>query len=470
MGRRKKPRIVEGIAISGIADKGMSVGRDEEGQVYFLQGGIPGDEITAVITRKKKGVPFGKVKEVTKESIHKADPFCEHFGVCGGCKWQNLDYNIQLQQKEQQVRDAIKRIAKVKPEEFLEILGNEEIKEYRNKLEFSFSNKRWLTEEEVASGEEIKQTKALGFHRPGVFDKIVEINHCHLQNDLSNKIRNKIRELTSNEEFEYYDIRNQKGFLREVVIRSNSFGEFMIILICGDDRSEKISFIKNELIQQFPQIKSFYHIINQKPNSSFFDLEPVHDYGAKYLREKLGETKYLIGPKSFFQTKTNQAKRLYDIAKNFADIQSNDIVYDLYTGLGSIALYVADQCKSVVGIEEIEEAINIAKLNAAENNSDHAVFYAGDVKDILNPEFIQIHGKADLIITDPPRAGMHKDVVNMLLEASAPKIVYISCNPSTQARDISILSEKYDLIKIQPVDMFPHTHHVESVALLKLRK
>jgi 23S rRNA (uracil1939-C5)-methyltransferase len=469
MGRRRRPKIVKGIAISGIADKGLSVGRDEAGQVYFLDGGVPGDVVEAIIKKKKKGVPFGSVIALTEASVHRVEPFCEHFGVCGGCKWQHLSYEEQIRQKENQVRDAVRRIAKVEAGNFLPILGNAQMTEYRNKLEYSFSSKRWITEEEIASGEKFPDRKALGFYRPGTFDKVIDVNTCHLQNNITNLIRNYIRNITDGEDFEYYDHRNNKGFLRNIVVRTNKKGEVMLILIFGEEQKEKIRSISNQVISEFPQIVSVFHIINPKQNSSFSDLEPEHVFGTPYLTETLGKVQYHIGPKSFFQTNTLQAEQLYSIARDFADIQPEDNVYDLYTGLGSIALFVADQCKQVVGIEEIEEAIEWAKENAKVNKINNAIFYAGDVKDILTDDFVDKHGKADIIITDPPRAGMHKDVVDMFLKLETPKIVYISCNPSTQARDIGLLSEKYDLETIQPVDMFPHTHHVESVALLKLR-
>lgn len=466
MGRRK-PKQVTNIKISGIADKGMCVGRDESGSVYFLQGGVPGDTVDAVITRKKKGVPFGFVKNLLEPSEHRVDPFCDHFGVCGGCKWQHLAYSEQIAQKEQQVRDAIRRIAKVEAKEFLPIVGNPQMKAYRNKLEYSFSNKRWITEEEVASGVEITQSKALGFHRPGVFDKIVDIDQCHLQIDISDQIRNYIRDFTQGEEYDYYEVRAQKGFMREMVVRTNREGEVMLTLVFGIDKKDEIKALSDALIAKFPQIISLFHIINQKMNNTFFDLEPRHYYGAKYLTERLENIQYKIGPKSFFQTNTLQAEKLYQITREFADIQEGDNVYDLYTGLGSIALFVAEKCSHIVGIEEVEEAIDLAKENAKLNNIDHATFYAGDVKDILTDAFVEKHGKADIIITDPPRSGMHKDVVEMLTKTGAEKIVYISCNPATQARDIGLMSDHYTLEKIQPVDMFPHTHHVECIALLK---
>ncbi len=469
MGRSRKPKRAYGISITGIADKGMCVGRDENGVVYFLEGGVPGDKVDAIIKKKKKGVPFGVVTEVLELSPHRTASFCEHFGTCGGCKWQHLSYEEQINQKERQVKDAIRRIAKVEAGSFLPILGNEKMREYRNKLEYSFSSKRWITEEEVASGEKIPDRKALGFYRPGTFDKVIDIEKCHLQDNVTNRIRNYIRTITSDDDFEYYDHRNNKGFLRNIVVRTNKEGQVMLINIFGEDDKEKIKDISDKVIKEFPEIVSLFHIINPKQNSSFSDLEPVHDYGTPYLTETLENVKYHIGPKSFFQTNTYQAEKLYSIARDCADIQPDDNVYDLYTGLGSIALFVADQCRQIVGIEEIEEAIDWAKENAKVNGIDNAVFYAGDVKDILTDEFVEKHGKADIIITDPPRAGMHKDVVDMFLKLETPKIVYISCNPSTQARDIGLLSEKYDLETIQPVDMFPHTHHVESVALLKLR-
>lgn len=469
MGRSRKPKIVRDILISGIADKGLSIGRDTAGVVYFLEGGVPGDKVSAIIKKKKKGVPFGFVIEVNELSPHRAEPFCEHFGVCGGCKWQHLSYAEQIAQKEKQVRDAITRIAKVMPVEFRPIMGNQDMTGYRNKLEFSFSNKRWVTKEEISSGEPIEDRKALGFYRPGTFDKVIDIEKCHLQPDISNKIRLFIRSLTAGEEFDYYDIRANKGFLRNMVVRTNAKGQVLLILIFGSEKPALMREITDALISKFPEIVSIYHFINAKGNSSYYDLEPIHVYGDTYLKETLEDKTYQIGPKSFFQTNTKQAELLYDLARSFADIQPGDNVYDLYTGLGSIALFIADRCKQVVGIEEIAAAIEGAKENARENDIHNAVFYAGDVKDILTDSFVEKHGKADIIITDPPRAGMHKEVVEMFLKLEVPKIVYISCNPSTQARDIGLLSEKYTLEIIQPVDMFPHTHHVESVALLKLK-
>lgn len=466
MGRRKL-KIVPNITMTGIADKGRAVGRDSEGQVYFVEGAVPGDTISVAYKRKKKGIPFGRVHEIETPSEHRIEPFCQHFHICGGCKWQNLEYDAQLKYKEYFVYNAIKRLGKMEADDMQPIMGSELTKYYRNKMEFSFSNKRWITEEEVASGEEITERDALGFFKAGTFDKVVDIHECYLQNDPSDEIRNYIREITEGK-YDYYDPKTHQGWLRNYVIRTNVKGDVMIIFSFNYELKEDREYILDAMLEKFPQIISMYYVFNTKVNSVTINLPYHYYYGEKDITEQLGDIEFLIGPKSFFQTNPTQAKRLYDLAKEYAQFTGEENVYDLYTGLGSIALYVADQVKHITGIEDIEEAIDYAKINQKHNNIENATFYTGDVKDILTTEFIQKHGKPDVIITDPPRAGMHKDVVEVLKHSGAKRIVYVSCNPATQARDMDLLRDKYKLTKMRPVDMFPHTHHVENVSLLEL--
>ena len=467
MGRRKRPRkIVPHISLTGIADKGKAVGRDSEGQVYFVEGGVPGDVVTVEVVKKKKGVPFAKVVEIEEASTERITPFCEHFDLCGGCKWQNLSYESQLIHKEKSVQNAIQRIAKVEIDEWQPILACAQEKFYRNKLEYSFSSARWMTDEEIQSDKIIEDKKGLGFNKSGTFDKVIDLNNCYLQASPSNEIRNWLRSYTSSEDFEYYNSRSKKGWLRNIMIRSTEKGEILILLsIAKEDKERRIALL-DDMLKEFPAIVSMFYVLSDKMNSTTIDLEYIHYYGDKILTEYLGDIAFHIGPKSFFQTNTPQAKNLYDIVKEYADFQGTENVYDLYTGLGSIALYVANDVKHVTGIEEVPEAIHYANINKELNKIENATFYVGDVKDILTDEFIEKHGKADTIITDPPRVGMHKEVVETLLKAEPNKIVYVSCNPATQARDLQLLSEKYKVSKIRPVDMFPHTHHIETVALL----
>ena len=466
MGRRNRRKNVEGILLSGIADKGKAVGRDDGGQVYFLDGGVPGDRVNAVILRKKKGVPFGAVTEIIEPSPDRIDAFCKHFDLCGGCKWQNLSYEMQLHHKELQVKNAIQRIAGLEADQWEDVLACEETKHYRNKLEYSFSSARWMTEEEIESGEEIADKKGLGFNKSGTFDKVIDLGECFLQPEPSNQIRNWLREYTRTNEFEYYNSRSRKGWLRNIMLRNNREGEFMVLLSVAYKSEEKLYPLLDAMKAEFPAISSIFYVVSDKMNSVTIDLPYHHYFGQEVLNESLGNVKFHIGPKSFFQTNTKQAEKLYDVVKEYAEFDGSENVYDLYTGLGSIALYVADQVKSITGIEEIKEAIYYADQNKELNEIENASFYVGDVKDILTDAFISAHGKADIIITDPPRVGMHKEVVETILRAEPKKIVYVSCNPATQARDINLLSEKYIVKKIRAVDMFPHTHHVETVALL----
>ena len=470
MGRRsRKPKFVENVRLSGIADKGKAVGRDPEGQVYFVDGGVPGDLVTVQVQKKKKGVPFGKVSVLQEASEERIEPFCPHFDLCGGCKWQNLSYKAQLEHKTEYVQSAIRRIGKVEVEQWEDILGGEKTQYYRNKLEYSFSSARWMTEEEISSNEEITNKKGLGFNKSGTFDKVIDLSVCFLQTKTTDELRNWLREYTSGEDYKYYNSRGKSGWLRNIMIRTNEKGEILILLSIAYEDGDLRPKLMDDMKEAFPSIVSMYYVISDKMNSTTIDLEYVHYHGKDVLLENLGHVQFEIGPKSFFQTNTTQAKALYDIVKEYADFQGNENVYDLYTGLGSIALYVAKDVKSITGIEEIPEAIHYANVNKELNKIENASFYVGDVKDILTEEFVAKHGKADVIITDPPRVGMHKEVVETLVESGAKKIVYVSCNPATQARDLEILSEKYAVKKMRPVDMFPHTHHVETVALLELK-
>lgn len=469
MGRRRRfPPMLHQVTFTAIADKGRCVGRDPEGQVVFAEAAAPGDVADVRIFKKRKGVLWGKAVHFHQQSTERVTPFCEHFGVCGGCKWQHISYEAQLKHKEGVVRDAVDRLAKVDIEDFQSILGADPTTYYRNKLEFGCANRRWLTEEEVADESISQMQDVIGFHRAGAYDKIIQIDHCYLQADPSNTLRNGIGELARQMEVPFFDMRERHGLLRQMMVRTSSLGETML-LIAFYEESDLIEPLLQAIIDQYSEVTSLYYCINGKVNEFLLDLPFVHFHGKTTVEETLGHVRYLIGPKSFFQTNPNQAVTLYDTAMEFADLQGDENVYDLYTGIGSIALYAAKHCEQVVGIEEIAAAIDDAKVNAKLNDIDNVRFYAGDVKDILTPEFAAEHGKPDVLITDPPRAGMHPKVVQMLIELGAPKLVYVSCNPATQARDFALLDEHYRVAKLRPVDMFPHTSHIETVALLLKR-
>ena len=461
--------VLPNVRITGIADRGKGVGRTDDGLVVFVEGAVPGDSVDVFVQKKKGGFAEGYATEFREMSPNRVAPFCRHFEVCGGCKWQNLDYQTQLAHKQQVVEDSLRRIGKVEVGEFQPILGAPETVFYRNKLEFAFANRRWLTLAEMQAGEP-NEANVLGFHKAGAFDKLIDIQRCWLQADPSNAIRNGIREIAFEQNLEFYDMRRHTGFLRNLVVRLTTTGELMLTVSVAQPDEEKIRAFLDAILARFAgQITTLVYCVNQKLNDTMFDL-PMHTYfGKGYVEEQLGGLRFKIGPKSFFQTNSRQGKNLYDLVVQFADFQGNENVYDLYTGTGSIALYVANYCRQVVGIEEIPEAIADAEENMKLNGITNTVFYAGDVKNVLSPEFAERHGKPDLVITDPPRAGMHKNAVQFLLELSAPHIVYVSCNPATQARDLQLLSEKYDTVQVRPVDMFPHTHHIENVALLRLR-
>ena len=451
-----------------MADKGFCAGRTPEGQVIFVEGVVPGDEVDVRVFKRKRKTLFATPTKWHQRSADWTEPFCQHYGVCGGCKWQHFSYAGQLREKEQMVRDAFTRLAKVEVGEWLPILGSQETRYYRNKLEFGCANRRWLTEAEIAT-DVSNEENVIGFHRAGAYDKLIQIEHCHLQGEPSNTLRNGIRELAEAMEMPFFDMRENHGLLRQMVVRTTTRGETMLVLAFYENRPKQIEPFLDAVLERFPQITTLIYCINPKINEFLLDLD-MHTYaGPGYIEEALGEVRFRIGPKSFFQTNSRQAKELYDVAADFAGLGPTDNVYDLYTGIGSIALYLAGRCGHVTGIEEIPEAIEDAKQNALLNGTDNVTFYAGDVKDILTPDFAAQHGKPDVLITDPPRAGMHPKVVAMLNELAAPRLVYVSCNPATQARDLQILAEKYRVLRVRPVDMFPHTSHVENVALLALR-
>ncbi len=464
MGRKKK--IARDITITGIADKGRGVGRDPDGMVYFIEGAVPGDIVNVQITKRKTSHRFGFVVDYARYSERRVKPFCAHFGDCGGCKWQNMSYLDQLMFKEIQVTEVFQRMAGLEIAEQLPIIGAEKQRFYRNKLEYSFSNKRWIPREILDSGEPVNFNNGLGFHKAGAFDKVVDIQQCYLQEDTSNRIRNYMRTLADQMELTYYDPRKHSGFLRNMILRNNRRGEWMVIMIFGADDKKVIKAVLSQLHAAFHEITSLYWAVNTNFNDNAYALDYSKFSGEEGLEERLGHIVYSIGPKSFFQTNTYQAEVLYDIVHHFAELKGTEIVYDLYSGIGSIALFIAGQCQKVIGVEEIDEAVMDAKRNCALNNIGNASFFSGDVKVVVDEPFIEENGTPDVVIVDPPRAGLHKHVVQTIRKIQAPKVIYVSCNPSTQARDITLLSDVYSISKVQPVDMFPHTHHIENVVLL----
>lgn len=473
MGRRRQGRLpqnLEDVTITGLADKGFCVGKTPEGQVVFVEKVVPGDVVDVRVFRKKKSVFFAAPLQWKKKSDERAEPFCQHFGVCGGCKWQDFSYAGQLREKEQIVHDAFNRLAKVPVGQWEPILGSENTEYYRNKMEFGVANRRWLTYAEIDTDID-NEVNVIGFHRAGAYDKLIQIDKCHLQHGPSNELRNGIRELATAMGVPFFDMRERTGLFRQMMVRTSTLDQCMLVLAFFEDQTKEIKAFLDAILEKFgPHISSLYYCINPKVNEYLMDLDMIHYHGATAMEEKLGPVTFQIGPKSFFQTNTKQGERLYEITAEFAGLTGTENVYDLYTGIGSIALFVAQTAGHVVGIEEIPEAIEDAKLNARLNGIENTTFYAGDVKDILTDHFADKHGKPDVLITDPPRAGMHPKVVQMLLQLAAPKIVYVSCNPATQARDLAVLAEKYDVARVRPVDMFPHTSHIENVALLVLRE
>jgi 23S rRNA (uracil1939-C5)-methyltransferase len=465
VGRKKNFPILEHVQIIDIAAEGKAIAKVDD-LIIFVEGAIPNDIVTLQITKKKKRYCEARILTFEKYSSQRTEAFCKHFGICGGCKWQILPYHLQLEYKEKQVTDQLTRIGHVHIQQSLPIVGADETTLYRNKLEFTFSNKRWITQEEIIHNTAITQSNAVGFHVPKLFDKIVDIETCYLQAEPSNAIRNFIREFALIHNYSFFDIRNHTGLLRTLIIRTTSKGEIMLIVVFYENDAHKHKHILDAIYKEFPQITSLLYCINQKANDTIHDQEILVFAGNDHIVEYMEDLQFKIGPKSFYQTNSNQAYKLYCITREFAQLQGHEIVYDLYTGTGTIANFIAKHARKVVGIEYVPEAIEDAKQNSLQNAITNTSFFAGDMKDILTDEFIQIHGSPDVIITDPPRAGMHQDVVDTIIRCKPQRIVYVSCNPATQARDLQLLSSIYTIEKSQAVDMFPHTHHVENVVLL----
>jgi 23S rRNA (uracil1939-C5)-methyltransferase len=466
MGRKNELPLLEKVRITDIGAEGNAIARIDN-QVVFVPMLIPGDIVDIKINKKRKKYMEGSVVRFHEYSPDRIRPRCRHFGVCGGCRWQHLPYHLQLYYKEKQVKDNLTRIGKADIGEINPIIGSPEIFLYRNKLEYTFSEKRWLTREEIISDNDFIKEDALGFHIPGLFDKVLDIRECYLQPEPSNAIRDAVRRFAHKKSFPFYNPRQQSGFLRNLIIRNTSDGNVMVIVVFFLDEKKRIYDLMDFLGSEFPAISSLMYIINTKRNDSLADQEPVLYKGEDHLLEEMEGLKFRIGPKSFYQTNTKQSLRLYNAAKDFAGLTGNEVVYDLYTGTGTIANFIAESARTVIGIEYIEEAVRDAVINSDINNIKNTRFFAGDIKSVLNEQFIESNGRPDVIITDPPRAGMQKEVVRAIISAGPEKIVYISCNPATQARDIEIMSECYRVTKIQPVDMFPQTHHVENVILME---
>ncbi len=471
MSRNKNLPLLENVTIADAGAEGMAVAR-VDGLVVFVPFAVPGDVVDIQLYKKKKNYAEGRVERLVSPSPHRVAPVCPHFGVCGGCKWQIFDYAGQLEAKQKQVRDNLERLGGVDCSAMRPICGSDNIYYYRNKLEFTFSSRQWLT----SADETPSPWGALGFHVPMMFDKVLPIEHCALQADPSNAIRTAVRDYAISHGLECYDIRNHTGFLRNLVIRTSSTGELMVIVIVAEPDMARLTPLLDYVKDTFPQITSLHYVVNEKLNDSYSDLAVETYFGKGYIEERMEgyngskPLTFKINPKSFYQTNSAQAQRLYSFVAEMAELQPTDTVYDLYTGTGTIALFLADKCRKVVGIEYVEEAIADARVNAGVNGLDNTVFYAGDMAKVLTPEFVAANGRPDVVITDPPRAGMHERVVRQLLDMKPRKIVYVSCNPATQARDLQMLAEAYRVGRIQPVDMFPHTQHVENIVELFLIK
>jgi 23S rRNA (uracil1939-C5)-methyltransferase len=469
MARKRKEILLEKVKVTDFAAEGKSIAK-LDGQVIFVQKAVPEDVVDLKVIKKKSNFMEAKVTQIHEYSPLRAKPFCQHFGECGGCQWQNLQYEYQILFKQQQVVDNLTRIGKVELPEIQPILGSKKIQYYRNKLNFTFSNQRWFTEEEINSDKFLEEEVGLGFYAPQRFDKVLDLKECHLQAEPSNTIRLALRKFAIENKLPFFDLILQRGLLRNLVIRITSLGEIMVIVQFYENMQEQILMVMDFLKNRFPEITSLYYVINQKPNDTYQDQEMILHWGKPYITEYIEDLQFRISPKSFFQTNSYQVAELYSKVREFANLSGKEVVYDLYTGTGSIACFVARNAKEVIGIEYVPEAIEDAKINAQLNGITNTSFYAGDIVDMLNEEFLSKHPYPDIIITDPPRAGMHPDVVEMLLRIACPKIIYVSCNPATQARDLAILDEKYQVTIVQPVDMFPHTHHVENIVVLELRK
>jgi 23S rRNA (uracil1939-C5)-methyltransferase len=472
MARKKKELpILEKITITDVAAEGKALARIDD-MVVFVPFVVPGDIVDLQVKKKKHRYCEAVAIKFHEYSALRTEPFCPHFGVCGGCKWQCLPYEEQIKYKQKQVLDNLERIGKVELNNILPILGSSQTSEYRNKLEFGFSNKRWLTPEEIAGGEAFTQMNAVGFHTTGSFDKILPIEQCKLMDDINNRIRNAVRDYGYEHQLGFYDLREHTGLLRNMMIRNSNSGELMVVMqfcIMNDEEQQQANDVMEFLANSFPEITSLMYVNNQKFNDTIGDQEIITYKGNDHIYLLMENLKFKVGPKSFYQTNTEQAYELYKVARDFAGLTGNELVYDLYTGTGTIANFVASKARKVIGIEYVPEAIEDAKINSEINGIENTLFFAGDMKDILNKEFIHQHGQPDVIITDPPRAGMHKDVIDTILFAEPKRIVYVSCNPATQARDLAMLDEKYKVTGVRPVDMFPHTQHVENVVVLDKR-
>jgi len=465
LGRKKLP-LIEKIEITDVGARGKAITRIDN-FVTFVSGGLPGDVVDLQITRRRKSYQEGKVVRFHKYSTQRTEPFCSHFGQCGGCRWQDLKYTEQLHYKQQEVTENLKRIGQLELPPAHPIRASANEKYYRNKLEFTFSNKRWLSAEEINSGDDFSDRNGLGFHVPGMFDKVIDLEECHLQPEFSNIIRQEIRDYARDQKLTFYDLRNGGGLLRTLIIRNTLRGEWMVLVVFFEDDEYKRNLLLEHLQAKFPEITSLMYCINQKANDSIFDQEILLFAGQDHIMEEMEDLQFKIGPKSFFQTNSVQALELYRKVREFAGLTGGEVVYDLYSGTGTIGLFLAGQAGKVVGIEYIDEAIQDARVNAGLNNIGNAVFFSGDIKDLLTEEFVREQGRPDVLVTDPPRAGMHKDVVDVILAVSPARIVYVSCNPSTQARDLQLLAGQYKVLEIQPFDMFPQTYHVENIVLLE---
>lgn len=468
MGRKKLDLILENVKIEAVAAEGKSLAH-VDGTVVFVEFAVPGDIVNVKVTKKKKNYMEGFILEIVKPSEDRLQPFCEHFGICGGCRWQPLPYDMQLKAKQQQVWDQLVRIGHLEIPDISPILPSDKTKYYRNKLEFTFSNKRWIYNNEDPDSLTDEERLGLGFHVGKFFDKVLDIKHCSLQPEPSNEIRLFIREYAVTHNLEFYNIRENTGFLRNIIVRNNQVGDVMLTVCFAYDDQDKIVPMLDAIAAEFPQIKSLHYVINEKLNDSISDLDCILYKGEDAIWETMGKLKFKIGPKSFYQTNSEQAYKLYSVAKGFAALTGNEVVYDLYTGTGTIAQFISDKASKVIGIEYVKEAIEDARINAEANGITNCTFFDGDMKDILTADFIREHGKPEVMIIDPPRAGMHPDVVKVIMEAAPECIVYVSCNPASQARDLAMMSPMYEITAVQPVDMFPHTMHVENVCALKLK-
>ena len=466
--KQKQLPIFYEVTITDVAAEGKAIAKVDD-MVIFTQYAVPGDVVDLQIFKKKKNYMEGRVIKFHSYSEKRCEAVCEHYGTCGGCKWQILPYDEQIRYKQKQVVDNLTRLGHIELPEVTPILGSEKTYFYRNKLEYTFSNRKWLTMEDMQKEHRPEELNGVGFHIPGMFDKVLDINKCWLQDDISNQIRNEIRSYAQEKGLTFFDLRNQEGFLRTLMIRTTSTGELMVVMVFFyEDEPARVALLQH-LADRFPQITSLLYVINSKCNDTITDQE-IHCFkGAEAIYEEMEGLRFKIGPKSFYQTNSEQAYELYKVARNFAELTGDELVYELYTGTGTIANFVSRKARQVIGIEYVPEAIEDAKVNSALNGIDNTLFFAGDMKDILTDRFIEEYGRPDVIITDPPRAGMHEDVINVILNAAPRRIVYVSCNPATQARDLQLLDVKYKVTAVQPVDMFPHTHHVENVVRLELK-